>query len=106
MERFAKLATLALNSVLESPIQTTDLEIPPDPEMGDFAFPCFKLAKQFRKSPPQVAQQILADLEARKAIPENFTVHAAGPYVNFIAPRSEVIVTLLKDILAGEGLGS
>ena len=31
------------------------LEIPPKSEMGDFAFPCFKLAKVFRKAPPMIA---------------------------------------------------
>ena len=33
------------------------IEIPPKPEMGDFAFPCFRLAKVFRKAPPLIAQE-------------------------------------------------
>ena len=105
MERFAKLATQALNQVLESPIQVTDLEVPPDPRLGDFAFPCFKLAKQFRKSPPQVAQQITSELEQKKAVPAGLSVKAVGPYVNFIAPPETVLPALLRDLLAGEGLG-
>ena len=28
------------------------IEIPPQKEMGDFAYPCFRLAKQFKKAPP------------------------------------------------------
>ena len=28
------------------------IEIPPKKEMGDFAFPCFKLARVMRKAPP------------------------------------------------------
>ena len=32
------------------------LEYPPDPAMGDLAFPCFKLSKTLRMSPVQIAQ--------------------------------------------------
>ena len=34
------------------------IEIPPQSDMGDFAFPCFKLAKTLRKSPVQIADEI------------------------------------------------
>ena len=90
MERFAKLATQALNQVLESPIQVTDLEVPPDPQLGDFAFPCFKLAKLFRKAPAQVAQHLVSELNQKQAIPSGMSVQAVGPYVNFLAPPATV----------------
>ncbi len=106
MERFAKLAAQALNQVLESPVQVTDLEIPPDPKLGDFAFPCFKLAKQLKKSPPQIAQQILAQLNEKKAVPQGLVASIAGPYVNFTASDSFAFGALLRDILASSGLGS
>jgi arginyl-tRNA synthetase len=106
MERYARLAAQALNSVLETPVQPSDLEIPPDPRLGDFAFPCFRLAKQFRKGPPQVAAQIVADLKAKGAVPAGLEVIQAGPYVNFKAPAQEALGSLLKDMLAGPGLGA
>ena len=34
------------------------IEIPPKPEMGDFAFPCFRLAKSYHKAPPMIAQDL------------------------------------------------
>ena len=34
------------------------LEIPPKPELGDFAFPCFRLAKTMRKAPNMIAADI------------------------------------------------
>jgi arginyl-tRNA synthetase len=105
MERFARLAAQALNQVLETPIAVTELETPPDPKLGDFAFPCFKLAKQFRKGPPQVSAQIVADLKAKNAVPEGLSVAIAGPYVNFTVAPERVLNTLLADILAGSGLG-
>ena len=36
----------------------SNIEIPPKSEMGDFAFPCFRLAKTFRKAPPLIAQEL------------------------------------------------
>ena len=105
MERYAKLAAEALSQVLPSPIRTTDLEIPPDPKLGDFAFPCFKLSKELRKAPPQIAQQLVADLKAKNAVPTVLSVSTAGPYVNFTVPSDEAIRSLLKDILAGDGIG-
>ncbi|MBC7691702.1 MAG: arginine--tRNA ligase [Methylotenera sp.] len=106
MERFAKLAVQALNQVLEKPIDTADLEVPKDPKLGDFAFPCFKLAKEFRKAPAQVATQMVADLHAKQALPAGIEVSATGPYVNFLAPQKEVMQGLLGDILAGPGNGT
>src|SRR5436305_1607853 len=101
MERFARQAAEALSKVMDAPVPVTELETPPDPKMGDFAFPCFKLAKQFRKGPPQVAQQIVADLRAKNAVPPELIVAAAGPYVNFTVPAERALSALLGDILAG-----
>jgi arginyl-tRNA synthetase len=103
MERFALQAAQALNQVLETPILPTELEIPPDPKLGDFAMPCFKLAKQLRKGPPQIAQQIMNQLLEKKAVPAGMTVSTAGPYVNFTVDPSLVFGTLLSDILKPDG---
>ena len=102
MERFAKVAMEELNSVLDTPIQVTDLEIPPEPELGDFAFPCFKLSKALRKAPPAIAQDIAAKLKAKGSTWSK----AAGPYVNFTVPPEKVLTALLRDILDGIGLGN
>ena len=37
------------------------LEIPPQKEMGDYALPCFKLAKLLRKSPVMIAEGLETD---------------------------------------------
>ena len=36
------------------------IEIPVDKNNGDYAFPCFRLAKLLRKAPPQIASQLSA----------------------------------------------
>ena len=56
------------------------LEVPPSPEMGDFAFPCFRLAKTLRKAPVQIAEMLQGEI----ILPECFaSAEASGPYLNF-----------------------
>ncbi len=106
MERFAQLAAQCLNTVLESPVQWTDLEFPPEPNLGDFAFPCFKLAKQLRKSPPQIAQSLLQQIQEKGTLPDGLEARTAGPYLNFIVSRQLLLQSLLQDILKGENRGN
>jgi arginyl-tRNA synthetase len=106
MERFAKHAAQALSTALKTEVPATELELPPDPKMGDFGFPCFKLAKEFKKGPPQVAAQIASDIQESKKLPADISVAAVGPYVNFTVKPDAVLSALLHDILSGEGLGT
>lgn len=55
------------------------LETPPDPSLGDLAFPCFRLAKSLRKPPPKIAADLTNKVEQHRII-ESAT--ATGPYVN------------------------
>lgn len=105
MERFGNLAVQALNRVLENPIQMNDLEIPPDPKLGDFAFPCFKLAKTLKKAPQQIAQQILESLIHNNSTSTSFTLSAVGPYVNFTVLPEQALKTFLSNILSGSHWG-
>ena len=76
------------------------IELPPQKEMGDFAFPCFKLAKLYHKAPPLIAQDlqnsILSEDKAdlRKGLDE---VKANGPYVNFFVNREVYISQIMED---------
>lgn len=70
------------------------LEIPPKAELGDFAFPCFNLAKTYGKSPNEVANEIASKIEKSKFISQ---VKVIGPYVNFfIDMRLLARLTILK----------
>ncbi|MFZ9596057.1 MAG: arginine--tRNA ligase, partial [Bdellovibrionia bacterium] len=106
MERFAKQAASLLSATLGFSIAPQELEIPPEPQLGDFAFPCFKLAKQFKKSPVQLAQELAQKLNSTLDQNTNLEVHAVGPYVNFTVPAQSVLSTLLPEILENEGLGN
>ncbi|MGI5900394.1 MAG: arginine--tRNA ligase [Christensenellales bacterium] len=58
------------------------IETPPNPEMGDFAFPCFRLAKALRKAPNAIAEQLAKSLGGS---PASFLskVQQNGGYLNF-----------------------
>jgi len=70
------------------------LETPPNREMGDVAFPCFSLAKIFRKAP----QMIATDL-AGKINDSMIEAKVEGSYLNFYFNRSQYAVNLVKSIL-------
>lgn len=82
------------------------IEVPPDPDMGDFAFPCFSLSKELKKSPIEIAEDLAKDFELKPPLKE---VKIIGPYLNFFVDKSslseEVITKVLKDKYK-YGLGS
>ena len=71
------------------------IEIPPDSNMGDYAFPCFKLAKTLRKAPPIIANEIAEKIEIDGEIIEK--VEIQGGYLNFFINKTELIKTVLEE---------
>ncbi|MDU1400155.1 arginine--tRNA ligase [Finegoldia magna] len=70
------------------------IEIPPNSDMGDYAFPVFKLAKTFRKAPNLIAEE-LAKKEFNN---ENIKKIAnVGPYVNFFLDNSKLVESVLTE---------
>ena len=56
-DEIAKLIAQKVEGLELSEIQDM-IEVPQDAKMGDYAFPCFKLAKVLRKAPPLIAKGI------------------------------------------------
>ena len=76
---------------------------PPDPALGDYAFPCFALAKQLRKAPPAIAADLAGRLGPFGSIAR---VQAAAGYLNFaLEPAALVRATLGAAAAAGEAYG-
>ena len=72
------------------------IEIPPNREMGDYAYPCFRLAKTFRKAPPLIAQ----DLKEKIEQPEFITaIQVQGAYINFFSNKSVYVKEVLSEVL-------
>jgi len=73
------------------------LEYPPDIKMGDLAFPCFRLAKIFKKSPNAIAESIRSGFANAQCAPLR-DVFAAGGYVNFTLGDEFYARNILSDI--------
>ena len=71
------------------------LEIPPDSSLGDYAFPCFTLAKTHKKNPVHIAQELAKAIKIDKHIER---IEAKGPYLNFFVNRKLFIADTLKRI--------
>lgn len=80
------------------------LEIPKYADMGDFAFPCFKLAKAFRKAPKIIAEELAAgfgDIETFEKI------DAAGGYLNFTINKGIYAKSVVEEVKKmGDKFGS
>ena len=60
------------------------VEVPRDTAHGDFAFPCFRLARMLRKSPAAIAGELQAAVTASLSeAPSLASVTALGPYHQF-----------------------
>ncbi|MBR4557279.1 MAG: arginine--tRNA ligase [Clostridiales bacterium] len=76
------------------------IEIPPKLELGDFAFPCFVLAKTLHKAPPMIAGELKDSPELIKGFNGAVTVDAAGPYINFRIDRGVLAKTVVSEIIS------
>lgn len=73
------------------------IETPPDSSMGDFAFPCFKLAAVYHKAPQKIAEELAGKLSGSSAF---FEVRNVNAYVNFFMNRAEVESDVIGEVLA------
>ena len=72
------------------------IEIPPDDNMGDYAFPCFKLAKALKKAPVIIASEIKENIKINEEIIEKIEI--VGGYLNFYINKKTLIENVLKEI--------
>ena len=71
------------------------IEIPPNKEMGDYAFPCFKLAKVLRKAPPAIAEELKEKLTTDENIER---IDIQGGYLNFYVNKLGLTKEVLSEI--------
>ena len=98
---FKKIIAEAISKVLEMDaleIEKT-IEKPKGPDNGDYAFPCFRLAKTLRKAPPMIADDIKAKIKVNQD--EITKIEVVGGYVNFFVNKellaSEVLNKMAKE---------
>ena len=113
MDFKAQIADLVVNALRqeagESPLSESEvagfMETPPDPAMGDFAFPCFRLSKALRKSPMAISDALAGRISADYLS----KVESVKGYLNFFLDRStyarQVIDAALKEGYGSDGSG-
>ena len=81
----------------------TYIETPIDNKNGDYAFPCFRLAKELKKAPPIIANEIKEKIELDTSIIED--VQVVGGYLNFYINKETITKEVLKEISKTEKYG-
>ncbi len=72
------------------------IEIPKDQNNGDYAFPCFRLAKTFKKAPQAIAEEIKEKIEIDNNVIERIEV--LGGYINFYINKNLLAKEVLEEI--------
>ena len=93
MDKFKEEIIKLLKKEVKSDIV---LEVPPKPELGDYAFPCFSLAKVYKKNPNEIANDLALKIKKNKYISEIKTI---GPYLNFFVNKDSLTEETLARIL-------
>lgn len=98
----AVLQTVAPDAGLCAADLAVMFEYPPNPEMGDLAFPCFRLSRTLRKAPPMIAAELA---KAWQSV--DFSAEQAGGYLNFRVNRATFATQTLDTILSrGKAYGA
>jgi len=77
------------------------IEIPPNSELGDYAFPCFVVAKTLKKSPVQIATDLKEQINkeiAEEKVPFLDSVDSVNAYLNFKVNREFYAKSILLKV--------
>ncbi len=100
MINYKKNIANALNEVIEELTKEEVfemIEIPSDESMGDYALPCFRLAKTLRKAPPKIAQELAEKINDHPLFEK---VESVGAYLNLFLKKADFakdVVTAIVD---------
>ncbi|MBF1154840.1 MAG: arginine--tRNA ligase [[Eubacterium] sulci] len=94
-KEIAEIIAKNLDGLTEDEIKSM-IEIPQDQSMGDYAFPCFRLAKTMRKAPNLIAAELAEKLQGEQLFSEVSPVNA---YVNMFVSREEMMKSTVSEVL-------
>lgn len=94
-KEIAEIIAKNLEGLTEDEIKSM-IEIPQDQSMGDYAFPCFRLAKTMRKAPNLIAAELAEKLHGEQLFSEISPVNA---YVNMFVSREEMVKSTVSEVL-------
>lgn len=104
MKNFKQIIAKQISKTIEINAKELEgyIETPKDSKNGDYAFPCFRLAKELRKAPPAIADEIKEKIEPVEEIEK---VEVAGGYLNFFINKSTLAEEVLGEISKTEQYG-
>lgn len=94
-EQVVELIKGQVDSLSEDEIKSL-IEIPPSYDMGDYAFPMFRLAKAFKKAPNIIAEELASKFDQDEHFEK---IENAGPYVNFFIDKKELVKAVLDEVI-------
>lgn len=95
-EEIAKLISEQVADLTEEEIRGM-IETPQDQKMGDYAFPCFRLAKVLRKAPPLIAKDIADAIRDNDIFSD---VQQVNAYVNMFISKEEFVEEVVEEVMA------
>lgn len=93
-EEIAKKIAISLNLEFNKIIEY--IEVPPTNDLGDYAFPCFKLAKTLKKSPIEIALKIQEQINIDKEQIEKIDI--IGGYINIYINKEKLAKEVFEEI--------
>lgn len=87
--------TIAKATEIEYKELASYIEIPKEKTQGDYAFPCFRLAKSLKKAPQVIAEEIKQKLNLDNELIEKAEV--VGGYLNFYIKKEALVKTVLEE---------
>ena len=92
-EQIAKATNIEKDKII------TNIEVPKDTNNGDFAFPCFILAKELRKSPVMIANDLQESIREQinaNNVDEISEVNAVNGFLNFKLNQNKIAEEVIK----------
>ena len=104
MKNFKQIIAKQISKIIEINEKELEsyIEMPKDSKNGDYAFPCFRLAKELRKAPPVIANEIKEKIEQVDDIEK---IEVAGGYLNFFVNKTALAEEVLGEISKTEQYG-
>ncbi|MDD6190036.1 MAG: arginine--tRNA ligase, partial [Firmicutes bacterium] len=97
-EKIAELIAPCVEGIEKDEILSM-IETPADSKMGDFAFPCFKLAKILRKAPPLIAKGIAEAISGNEIFDK---VEQVNAYVNMFLSKEKFAKAVVSEVLEAD----
>ena len=93
-----KIGAAAQKAFGQKPEQL-EIGFPPNTDLGHFAVPFFSLAKQFRKSPAEIAGKIAENIAVDDVLE---AANASGPYLNINVSPAVLFGDICSEIVSAD----